>query len=567
MTAGDLGGCRGDDDALLGPLLMEAPAGFALLDGDLRYRRVNRVLAEANGTDVEEHLGRRPRDVLAPDIAARVEATLTRVLETGEPVLDDHFSVGTAGTRRRHWQGRWFPARDPAGRVVGVAVLLIDVTERRLAEEALRRSETRTQRLQQATSLLATAMTVDEVAEVVTSIGREEIGADWTAVALLEPGGVRLVGGSGEPSALSAYLPAAAHRAAGGSLPPSEIVTPTTEAMRRRGIFHAASPQELLRALPQPWIETFVATSRERAWTAVPLLTSDGPLGALRFSFGHERDLAPEEAVFLEALAGQCALAVERSRLYEREHRTASALQRGLLPQRLPQVPGLDLAARYVPGIDEVQVGGDWYDVFPLPEGRVALVVGDVMGKGVTAAAGMGRMRSALRALAFTDPSPASVLEGLDRLVVATEAPEHIVTVMMAVADPRSGALTVSSAGHPPLLCRPADGGASYIDTGRVATPLGVPQARCETVVRLGPGDTVLAFSDGLVETRRRSLGEGLEELVGVADAAPSGWLGAMLDEVLAGMAARERPSDDVTVLAVRWTPADLAARASGVAT
>ena len=195
-----------------------------------------------------------------------------------------------------------------------------------------------------------------------------------------------------------------------------------------------------------------VATSDERSWVGLPLITSGAPLGALRFSFGRPRKIIEEERVFLEALAGQCSLAVERAGLYEREHTTAETLQRSLLPDRLPSVPGLILTAKYLPVTRNMEIGGDWYDAFRLADQRLAVAVGDVMGKGLTAAAGMGRVRNALRALALTDGRPAAVLGGLDRLFSATEEEEQVTTVAYLVIDPVTGEGLLGNAGHLPAL-------------------------------------------------------------------------------------------------------------------
>src|SRR6202034_3257541 len=163
------------------------------------------------------------------------------------------------------------------------------------------------------------------------------------------------------------------------------------------------------------------------------------PLGAIRFSFTRPRRITEEERVFLEALAGQCALALERGTLFEREHTTGQTLQRSVLPDRLPKVPGIVLEARYLPVTRNMEIGGDWYDAFKLPDGRLAIAAGDVMGKGLTAAAGRGRVRNALRALALTDARPAAVLTGLDRLFSATELEELVTTVAYLVVDPATG--------------------------------------------------------------------------------------------------------------------------------
>src|SRR6201999_3363632 len=195
-----------------------------------------------------------------------------------------------------------------------------------------------------------------------------------------------------------------------------------------------------------------VAGEDERSWVGLPLLAAGAPLGALRFSFGRPRKITEEERVFLEALAGQCALAVERAAMYEREHSTAETLQRSLLPDQLPIVPGLVMEARYLPVTRNMEIGGDWYDSFRLSDGRMAIAVGDVMGKGLTAAAGMGRVRNALRALALTDPRPAAVLTGLDRLVSAPGLEEQGTTGPSLLFDPQTGDGLMGNAGHLPML-------------------------------------------------------------------------------------------------------------------
>src|SRR6202012_577671 len=258
------------------------------------------------------------------------------------------------------------------------------------------------------------------------------------------------------------------------------------------------------------------AGGAERSWVGLPLLAAGAPLGALRFSFGRPRKITEEERVFLEALAGQCALAVERAAMYEREHSTAETLQRSLLPDQLPIVPGLVMEARYLPVARNMEVGGDWYDSFRLPDGRMAIAVGDVMGKGLTAAAGMGRVRNALRALALTDPRPAAVLTGLDRLFLATELAAQVTPVAYLVVNPLTGDGIAGNAGHlPPLLLSPD--GPPRLEAADAGTPLGWASPRQQYTFRLPPGNTAVLYSDGLVENRKRGLDVGLDELVSVA--------------------------------------------------
>jgi PAS domain S-box-containing protein len=512
--------------ALLETLLLEAPVGFAFYDLQRRWRRINRTLAETNGLPMAAHIGRRPSEMLPPPLGDAIESHLERVLTTGQAFLENDFTAvhPTTGTVR-HWQSQWYPARDAAGEVIGVAVVVTDVTERRNGEEALRRSQARTERLMQATSALSSALTMADVTRIISALGRAAVGAESAGVTLAEePAGVALV---------------------------------AREALRTGRPLYLSSPEELAVLLSDEEVAEVLASAGERAWAAVPMIADGEVYAALRFGWSGERILEPEERMFLEALAGQCALAFGRARLYEREHRTAEALQRSLLPDRLPQVAGVELAATYRPGMEEARVGGDWYDAFALPDGRLAFVVGDVMGKGVVAAAGMGRMRSAVRALAYTDPSPRAVLTGLDRLFSATEVDEQITTLFYAVVDPQTGSVVAGDAGHPPVVHADAAGQARLVDVGGMATPLGLPEERIECTMQLRPGDLLLAYTDGLVERRHRGIDVGMDllavEVSRVVRANPRHPVEELVEGLVTALEGPEGHADDVTALGMRW--------------
>ncbi|MGH3344341.1 MAG: SpoIIE family protein phosphatase [Carbonactinosporaceae bacterium] len=531
-------------EALLETMILEAPVAFALFDIEGRYRLSNQALADIDHVPVEDHDGRRPTDILPAPIGERLEASLEHVLATGQPVVDADLAADVAEWGGlRHYELRWFPTHAPDGRTVGVAVFVADITARHAADEALRRSQARTAQLQRATSELATALTVDEVVRVIARIGRRTLGADHSSVALLEEGVLRFP---------YAEFP-------GVHTPPSLQNVPLsrpallTTAVRERRPLYVASRVEVFDHLPAEFVREALATTDEHAWAALPLIASGAPLGGLRFAFLASRKVDVDERVFLEALAGQCALAIERARLYEQQHAAAVALQRGLLPDRLPDVPGLELAYRYLPGSDEVEVGGDWYDAFVLPCGRVGAVVGDVIGKGVVAAAGMGRVRSALRALAFSDPEPVAVLSGLDRLFTATEVDESLTTLVYAVLDPATQVVQTSAAGHLPLLGVSARGEPWLVDAGPESTPLGLAEPRGQRTLDLQSGDTLVAFSDGLVENRTRGLDKGLELLVDTVRGHQEG-VDTLLDRIVIGMLEGQDYNDDVTVLGLRFT-------------
>jgi PAS domain S-box-containing protein len=503
------------------------------------------------GQTVAEFLGSGWLDSIHPEDRDRVERGWRDCLRTGR-IFDDRFRMRTRGGAYRHYDVRAVPIeRD--GRIAEWVGACTDVTSQREAEEMrgrltdqLSAAALRTARLQQATAMLAEALEVEQVVEVITEVGRTAIGALRSAVALLDDDklGLRVV----NPSGLAPVGPDSA-----GMRLTLDTPSVMTRAIATRRPVLLADPEELRQQFDSDPDAAgggrFLDTGDEQAWVGLPLLAAGMPLGALRFSFTKPRTILEEERIFLEALAGQCALAVERAEMYEKEHAAAVTLQRSLLPDELPSVPGLALDARYLPR--STDVGGDWYDVFRLPDRRLAVTVGDVMGKGLLAAAGMGRVRNALRALALTDPRPAAVLAGLDRLFTATELEEQVTTVTYLVIDPETGEGQAGNAGHPPtLLLTP--GALPVLDSAEAGTPLGWASPRRQHAFRLPPGSTAVFYSDGLVENRVRGLDAGLDELVRTAANAPQELLGApgrLLQYLLDNMLAGHEQDDDVTVL------------------
>ncbi|WP_377269060.1 SpoIIE family protein phosphatase [Peterkaempfera sp. SMS 1(5)a] len=577
--------------ALAAALLDHPEAAFVLLDDHLRYSRVSRGYTTLIGMPAEALVGRRPSQVLPAPHGRRAEQAARRALEGRTPASEAAFLPGPDGHRRLRFTWRPVPGAD--GRPCAVLCVVVDITEEHQARQLLREGQWRTARLQAMTDQLAGALAADDVARTVDALGRS-IGADHTELHLLdarlqrfpwpdlpadEPGQTRRMVPDDWSEALAAtvrdgrarYFPAglpepeAGPAEAGGG--PARLGPPRTAPDG-----HGPSAGPSATAPDQP--PAVPGQSREsstaprevkagragmRSWAVLPLVASGAPLGGLRLLFEGEHRFDADDRAFLDALAGQCALAVERSWLYERERQAALSLQRSLLPRRLPAVRGVEVGYRYLPGAPGTEVGGDWYDCFQLPDDRVAMVVGDVIGKGLTAAAGMGRVRSALRALAFTDPEPAAVLAGLDRLFTATEDDESLTTVIYGVLDPATGELAIGDAGHLPALVVSADGRARLVDAGPAATPLGIAEPRTQRVVRLDPGDIVVGFSDGLVETRTRGLQQGLDLLLELAGGGTvgDGGLQALLGTLVTGMLAGQERNDDVTVLGVRIAAAE----------
>ena len=288
-------------------------------------------------------------------------------------------------------------------------------------------------------------------------------------------------------------------------------------------------------------------------WLGVPLFGRTGRrLGLIQVADKIEGDFSESDEVVLLQLAQLASVAIENAERYEQEHSVAEALQRGLLPSSLPRIGGVDLAARYRPGGGGASVGGDWYDVVALADGRVALTIGDVMGRGPRAAAIMGQVRTALHAYALHG-LPASVSMRSADLLLQDVADAAMATAIYLVLDPVQRRVEAVSAGHPPPLVAGPDGSVGYLRCDP-HTPLGVLPAPVYTAntETLLSGSLLLLYTDGLVEDRETGLDQGLEQLASRIDPTIDD-LGALCDAVIDAMVPAER-DDDVCVLAVRLT-------------
>ena len=238
---------------------------------------------------------------------------------------------------------------------------------------------------------------------------------------------------------------------------------------------------------------------------------------------------------------------------YQRDHEVAETLQRSLLPESLPKIEGLQLDARYLPASRSAAIGGDWYDAVELDDGRVAVVVGDVVGHGLRAAVVMGQLRTAFRAYALLGTSPADTLARLNRLLMK-EGGDLMATALYMLLDRDTGQVWFASAGHPPALVVSRDSEPRYLEGGR-SVPLGTSDiAYQEAETWIERGSTLLLYTDGLVERRDTSLEDRLAQLATVAGIA-GGELGDVCDQILGGLLGGQRPSDDVALLALRPEP------------
>jgi serine phosphatase RsbU (regulator of sigma subunit) len=290
-----------------------------------------------------------------------------------------------------------------------------------------------------------------------------------------------------------------------------------------------------------------------RSLVGVPLVASGRLLGVLHVGSVPRRRFRDAEIKLLEAAGERLAQAVQAS-LLEAEHNASVLLQRSLLPPALPEVPGLDAAFRYIAG-SYGRVGGDWYDLFQLPSGAVCVSVGDVVGKGLPAAAVMGRLRNAVRGQCFaTGGDPAGALDMVDRTLRHFE-PGEMATSVLGVLDPPYDRVRLAAAGHPaPILAVPGRT-SRYLDLA-VGPPLGIasPRPRAATSIELPEGATLAVYTDGLVERRHESLTARIEQLVGAVTADPPE---DVCGAVMARMIGLDPAPDDVALLVVRRSIGD----------
>ncbi|UGQ12248.1 SpoIIE family protein phosphatase [Yinghuangia sp. ASG 101] len=309
---------------------------------------------------------------------------------------------------------------------------------------------------------------------------------------------------------------------------------------------------------PGEWHRAPLAEDAEaptvRSYLAVPVVSRTGErVGSFAFSHSKPDIFTQRDEQLALGIASQAASAIENARLYRSVADTAVRLQRSLLPPELPDIETLEIACRYLPGARGSQVGGDWFDVIPLSAGRVALVIGDVMGRGLTAAAVMGQLRTAVRAYAVMDLPPAQVMRHLNRLMGGMGAEDQITTCVYAVYDPDQDLIRWSNAGHLPPAIISSDGEVRLLDDD-LGVPLGVDGTAFEDAdAQFRAGDRLLLYTDGLVERHDVSLADRLLQFTEAVDGAARnpGGVQDTCDRLMSGMLTG-REHDDVALLLVR---------------
>ncbi|MGI5470674.1 SpoIIE family protein phosphatase [Streptomyces sp. CA-132043] len=599
----------------------QSPIGFMLFGTDLRLRRVNERFATVFGSTPDSFCGAAPEDYLPRPEADRLNAALRRVLETGEPVAEMQL-VGTphGEEERRRWSVSLYRLHSASGRPIGVAALASDVTGRRRAEREAANARRNLALLNEAGARIGNSLDLETTARTLLDVAVPQF-CDLASVDLYQG----LLAGDEAPPGMtdgSAELRRVAFASAvsdgplpqggSGGVPGGDAAdddgTVAVGAVHRFP-FNSPCAGALRTAQAQiiPGRETDerpeLGSAVVHSTLAVPMVARDTVVGLVQFSRtkGSESFGERDTALAVE-LAARAAVCIDNARLYRREHERALILQRSLLPPGDPEAAGLDIACRYLPGTTATEVGGDWFDVIELPGHRTALVVGDVMGRGLRAAVAMGELRTAVRTLALLDLEPAEVLSALDEIArglgatgsgarsgprgrgaagdagpdagsgtgagagaqagagahvgsrrtdrAADLSEVYLATCVYAVYDPVTRRCTFANAGHlPPVLVEEGED-ALLLDVPP-GMPLGVGgEPFEETEVELPDGALLALYTDGLVESRDHPLDEGLQAFRAALSAAGRP-LEDACDHVLSALDTRHG-EDDIALLMAR---------------
>ncbi len=497
-----------------------APIGKTVLDGSRAIVRSNQAFARLVGRDPERLQGVAIEELCHPDDREALSATLDAV--ASHDAQQTTPEVASSDLRLLHpmgadmWVGLFATAIEHTD--FGEPMLLaqwVDLSARRRAEQARADLLVEQAARGQAEAMAARLRTLQALTN-----GIEPLGLDDLLAALAS----RLV---------SLF---------GATLAEVQISSELGEPVTVR-----AGAGEVWRLRPDE------AAHPPEGAHQQPLMIQGAEIGAIRLAFAPERSLTAGERSLLQDAADRVALATRRAQLHEEEHRIAVVLQRGLLPKSLPNVAGVEVAAHYEAAGLGAEVGGDWYDAFELPGGRLGIVVGDVAGRSIPAASAMGQLRTVTRTLALGDDGrrpPGEALTRLNRIQLAT-GDDELFTVVYAIVDPAERTISWAGAGHPPPLIRARDGRTTYLEGGGGLT--GIKDSDYPTQSQqLQAGDALVLYTDGLVERRGESLDAGLERLATAVATGPAG-PGALVEHILSRLLdPDERLHDDVTALVAR---------------
>ena len=402
--------------------------------------------------------------------------------------------------------------------------------------------------LQRLALALVRAVSLDDVAAAAVAYGPMAAGAGCGHALLLDPRGAVAVSLLGGPAVPSVRL----HDVG------LDDPLPWNDALHDNKVITFPSTAALYEAYPG--LESLAALPTDGPVVTMPLVTVGERLGALTFGFDPPASDGTSGEFRLDSTLDEIAVVVgqaaARAAIYATEHRSVELLQRAYLPVEVSPLAGLSFATRYLPAASPVAVGGDWYDVLPLPGPHVGLVIGDVAGHGIRAGAVMASLRAALRAFATVDDCPGRILTCLNGYTCLYK-PDAFATVFVAVFDPAEERLRYARAGHPPALLVTDDGATELLD-GAIGPPLGLPGTTYEVGEhRFPPGASLVAYTDGLIERRNRPIDARLAELVQAAPAGIGGGPDALCDWLVFELLAGEDLADDAALLVAARPPGE----------
>ncbi|MFJ5213942.1 SpoIIE family protein phosphatase [Streptomyces sp. NPDC088354] len=520
--------------AALSRALRHMSDGFLSVDGDWRITFVNLKAEEMLGSPEEELFDRvlwtLPSLRQIPGLEACCREAAAKAVPTS-------FDMGIPATGScLHL--RLVPVPD------GVTLYFTDVTDNRRREAERVASEQasaeRSARIGELTAALAAATTSRDVVEAVAQRVLPPFGATGLLVQAIEGDRVYTVGSVGYPQAFLDSIEAR----------PRAAQDPGWQSLSTNEPLFVSSVEEYAERYPDMADRPRVIG--KQSWAFLPLIASGQTFGICVVAFDGPRRLTDEERTLLSTISALVAHALERARLYDAEHTRSRELQSALLPQQLPALPSCSLAARYLPTEQGVDVGGDWYDVIPLSAGRVALVIGDVMGHGLSEAVTMGRLRTAVHTLAGLELPPDEIMNHLNDIVSGL-GEDSYATCLYVLYDSTTGTCSVTRAGHPPPAVVHPDG-TVYFPKAAPNPPLGAAEPPFETVELEIPRESLLVlFTDGLVESSEREIDQGLSDLAHLLRSSDGEDLDRLCDTVITNLLPAGRTTtDDIALLIAR---------------
>lgn len=523
--------------AVIRPLLWRAgpePVARGVVATGIPLARLDRALQEAVGADAEVALVDSETPLVGPTFERRAKLAAAAVDVPGQ-----RWTVAARHTGDPDFTVAWLLAVGGAAAIATMAALLLVTVrhQRRLADAnaALVRGQERTRAGQEVAGRLARALSGSDVAAALFDHLPAAVGARSVVIATMDRGGALRVLGRDD-------TPDAEHPALGRPAPGSVV-----DSVLSRG-----EPAWLVS--PLGWRNDELTTSLAAGGSALAVLplAADEVVGVIAVAYPQFHIFADDEQALLQTVAVLAAQALARGRRYDAEHLAAVAFQRAALPDALPDLAGVTIAARYQPATHGATVGGDWYDVLPLEDDRVLLVVGDVVGHGMEAAAAMGRLRTAFQTVVAFDDDPAAVLRAVSQQVDAIPD-AFAATVLAALVDLRTGEMRWCRAGHPPPLVLSAAGHELLDEPG--LPPLGVapdlaPPVHCRKLV---PGERLVLYTDGVVERRDESLDRSFRRLGVVAEQLADLHPEEFCDALVEAMVPADEQADDLAVLVMRF--------------